>query len=100
VSGLHRENSRPARQESPHDNTAAASATVADLAERLRAAEARADGLQRALLSNRRIGMAIGILLTRHLTEEQAFDLLRRSSMQRNIKLRDLAEEVIYRGTL
>lgn len=95
-----RENVRPARQESPHDDTATAAATVADLAARLRAAEARADSLQRALLSNRRIGMAIGILLTRQLTEEQAFELLRRHSMQRNIKLRDVAEEVIYRGTL
>jgi AmiR/NasT family two-component response regulator len=44
--------------------------------------------------------MAMGILLAHHLTEEQAFDALRQESMRRNVKLRDLAEEVIYTGTL
>jgi tetrahydromethanopterin S-methyltransferase subunit F len=73
---------------------------VEELQERLRAAESRADNLEIALRSNRRIGMAIGVLLARHLTEEQAFDALRQESMRRNVKLRDLAEEVIYTGTL
>ena len=52
-------------------------------------------------MSNRRIGMAIGVLLTiHHLTDQQAFDELREESMRRNVKLRDLAEQVIYTGTL
>ena len=45
--------------------------------------------------------MAIGILMaTRQLTDDAAFDCLRRVSNQRNVKLRLVAEEVIYRGTL
>jgi hypothetical protein len=74
--------------------------SVADLQERLRAAESCAEHLEIALKTNRRIGMAIGVLLTRHLTEQQAFDALRLESMRRNVKLRDIAEEVIYTGTL
>jgi AmiR/NasT family two-component response regulator len=74
---------------------------VAALEERLRAAERRADNLEHGLMSNRRIGMAIGVLVTiRHLTDQQAFDELRGESMRRNVKLRDLAEQVIYTGTL
>ena len=74
---------------------------VAALEERLHAAERRADNLERALTSNRRIGMAIGVLLAiRHLTDQQAFAELRDESMRRNVKLRDLAEQVIYTGTL
>jgi hypothetical protein len=73
----------------------------AELQKRLWAAERRADSLERGLMSNRRIGMAIGVLLTvRHLTDQQAFEALRQESMRRNVKLRDLAEEVIYTGTL
>ena len=74
---------------------------VATLEERLGAAERRVDNLEHGLMSNRRIGMAIGVLLTiRHLTDRQAFDELREESMRRNVKLRDLAEQVIYTGTL
>ena len=51
------------------------------------------------MVSNRRIGMAVGILMERHrLTEEQAFDRLRDLSQRRNVKLRDLAEQMIYTG--
>jgi hypothetical protein len=57
--------------------------------------------LQAALESNRRIGIAVGILMTRlQITDEAAFDLLRRASNDRNVKLRVLAEEVIYTGEL
>jgi AmiR/NasT family two-component response regulator len=63
------------------------------------AAHAHAEHLQRALVTNRQIGMAMGILMERHrLTPEQAFDHLRRLSQQRNVKLRDLAEQIIYTG--
>ena len=58
-----------------------------------------AEHLKRAVLSNRRIGMAMGILMERHrLTEEQAFDQLRDLSQHANVKLRDLAEQIIYTG--
>ena len=57
--------------------------------------------LETALATNRRIGIAIGIVMDRHhVTDDQAFDLLRRESQLRNQKLRELAEEVIYTGTL
>jgi hypothetical protein len=72
-----------------------------ELRERLVAAEARVANLERALVSNRRIGMALGILMARHgLTEQQAFDLLRQQSSRRNVKLAALAEEVVYTGDL
>jgi AmiR/NasT family two-component response regulator len=49
------------------------------------------------LVSNRRIGMAMGILIERHrFTEEQAFDQLRDLSQRGNIKLRDVAQVTIY----
>ena len=64
-------------------------------------AAARADvaELQRALATSRQIGMAMGILMERHrLTPEQAFDRLRDLSQRRNVKLRDLADQVVYTG--
>jgi AmiR/NasT family two-component response regulator len=65
----------------------------------LAAATAHAEHLQRALVSNRQIGMAMGILMERHrITQEQAFDRLRDLSMRRNLKLRDVAEQIIYTG--
>ncbi|MGY1618835.1 ANTAR domain-containing protein [Geodermatophilus sp. SYSU D00691] len=68
---------------------------------RLRFAEDRAAGLERAVTSNRRIGMAVGILMCQHqLTEEQAIAMLKTRSQHRNIKVRELAETVIYTGRL
>ena len=57
--------------------------------------------LQQALQSNRRIGMAMGILIAlHHLEERQAFDLLRVASQNTHTKLRDVAEEVILTGAV
>lgn len=65
----------------------------------LAVAATHAEHLQRALISNRRIGMAMGILMERHrFTEEQAFEQLRDLSQRRNVKLRDVAEQIIYTG--
>jgi AmiR/NasT family two-component response regulator len=65
----------------------------------LAAATDRAEHLERAVVSNRRIGMAVGILMERHrFTEERAFDHLRELSQRRNVKLRDVAEQLIYTG--
>jgi len=72
-----------------------------ELRARVRSAEDKAASLERALASNRRIGMAIGILMARRgLTEEQAFQCLRDESQRRNIKLREVAETVIFTGDL
>ncbi|ORA13721.1 GAF and ANTAR domain-containing protein [Mycobacterium arosiense] len=57
-----------------------------------------AASLRRGLLSNREIGKAVGMLMMLHdLSEAQAFDLLRRHSQALNIKLTDVAREVIER---
>jgi AmiR/NasT family two-component response regulator len=57
--------------------------------------------LEIALVSARRIGMAIGILMARHgLTDDQAFERLRQVSQQHHHKLRDIAEQVIFTGAL
>jgi ANTAR domain len=96
-----------ARRSSMEQRTAARTrlavvgARLRELRQRLAAAETKAATLERGLISNRRIGMAVGILMCRDkLTEDQAFDVLRRHSMNRNVKVRDLAETVIYTGTL
>jgi hypothetical protein len=75
------------------------SAAVSDLHARVRAAETKAAHLEFALVSNRRIGMAVGILMCRlQVTEDQAFAVLCKHSQDHNVKVRDLAEEVIYTG--
>jgi transcriptional regulator with GAF, ATPase, and Fis domain len=57
--------------------------------------------VQGAVQSNRRIGMALGILMGRGaLTEDEAFARLRRASMALNVKIRDLAEDVVDTGEL
>jgi hypothetical protein len=59
------------------------------------------DNLKIALLSARRIGAAIGILMSQFkITDEQAFELLRYASQHRNRKLRDIAENVVLTGTI
>jgi hypothetical protein len=65
------------------------------------AARERADNLARALVSNRRIGMAMGVLMSSHkLTDDDAFTLLRIASQNSNRKLTDIAEDVITTGLL
>jgi hypothetical protein len=57
-----------------------------------------AASLRRGLLSNREIGKAVGMLMLLHdLTEQEAFDLLRRHSQDLNIKLADVARQIIER---
>ena len=68
---------------------------------RARSAEDRAANLERALGTNRRIGIAIGILMCElQLTDDQAVAVLTTHSQHRNIKMRQLAETVIFTGTL
>ncbi|MCV7379554.1 antitermination regulator [Mycobacterium alsense] len=58
--------------------------------------------LRRGLLSNREIGKAVGMLMLLHdLSEDQAFDMLRRHSQALNVKLAEVARAVIdNRGRL
>lgn len=61
----------------------------------------RVTSLERALESSREIGVAVGVLMTRHqLSREQAFDALRIASQNTNRKLRDIATEVGDTGIL
>jgi hypothetical protein len=61
----------------------------------------RATNLHRALMSNRRIGVAVGILMSQyHWTEEQAFTTLTQVSQGLNRKVADLAEEICLTGAL
>jgi len=58
-------------------------------------------GLQTAVQSRHLIGVAQGILMSRYgLSLDHSFEVLRRYSSHRNVKLRDLADEVIERGGL
>ncbi|MGX1564666.1 GAF and ANTAR domain-containing protein [Streptomyces sp. NPDC055506] len=57
--------------------------------------------MEQAVATRHTIGEAIGILMgARHLTEEQAFAVLRRYSQEKNIKLREVARMVCERGSL
>jgi len=64
-------------------------------------AEQDVENLQIALRSNRDIGTAMGILMSVQLiTQDEAFDVLRRASQHGHRKLRDVAVDVIFTGAL
>lgn len=76
-------------------------ATFISLALEAEQARSEAEHLRLALQSNRRIGMATGILMARGLlTSEQAFEQVRRVSQHLNRKLRDVADYVVETGQL
>jgi hypothetical protein len=61
--------------------------------------ERRAANLHAALSSRETIGEAMGILMERErITPEQAFDVLRRASQHLNLKLREVAQNLIDTG--
>jgi AmiR/NasT family two-component response regulator len=52
-----------------------------------------------ALGTRELIGQAQGILMEReHITSQQAFDILRRASQHLNIKLREVAQDLVDTG--
>lgn len=58
-----------------------------------------AANLEVALKTSRRIGAALGILMAdRKVSEDDAFQILRKASMDGNRKLRDLAEDILTTG--
>lgn len=74
---------------------------TAGLREELATARTQIKHLEHALVSNRRIGAAVGILMYRHkITYEQGFELLRVASQDGHQKLHDIAEAVIDTGQL
>ncbi|MEU6990511.1 GAF and ANTAR domain-containing protein [Streptomyces sp. NPDC046465] len=55
--------------------------------------------LSQAVATRHSIGEAMGILMGRHrITEDEAFDVLRRFSQEHNMKLRDVARQVCEQG--
>jgi ANTAR domain len=59
------------------------------------------DNLSQAAAARHRVGLAQGILMTRHqLTADQAFTLLKRHSQNTHVKLRIIAQTVIQTGDL
>ncbi|MFF3883601.1 GAF and ANTAR domain-containing protein [Streptomyces sp. NPDC001914] len=59
------------------------------------------DQMEQALATRHTIGEAMGILMGRHhLTEHEAFDVLRRYSQEKNVKLREVARQVCGTGSL
>lgn len=64
-------------------------------------AEDRSTQLAEAVKSNREIGIATGILMSRYaLTEDAAFDMLVVASSHTNRKLRDIAAETVTTGDI
>ncbi|MFH9014129.1 GAF and ANTAR domain-containing protein [Streptomyces sp. NPDC017943] len=57
--------------------------------------------MEQAMATRHTIGEAMGILMgSHHLSEEQAFDVLRRYSQEKNVKLREVARQVCEKGGL
>ncbi len=78
-------------------------ATLADLAlagaQTHEEEDRRADNLHQALVTREMIGRAEGILMERErITSDQAFDILRKASQHLNIKLKEVAEELVETG--
>ncbi|WP_166503476.1 GAF and ANTAR domain-containing protein [Modestobacter italicus] len=64
-------------------------------------AEERQRHLEAALVSNRTIAMAIGIVMARKaLTDDAAQRWLAEASQRRNTKMRTLAEQIVFTGSL
>jgi transcriptional regulator with GAF, ATPase, and Fis domain len=84
------------------DNTSVERATVlaafATVATNAAAHSEDAATLRRGLASNRAIGKAVGMLMVQNdVSEHDAFDMLRRTSQDTNIKVSDIAAEVARR---
>jgi hypothetical protein len=55
-----------------------------------------AAALRRGLISNRAIGKAVGMLMVLHdVSDDEAFDMLRRASQDANVKLVDVAADIV-----
>ena len=76
-------------------------ATHGALAVALSSNQQQVEHLRKALVTNREIGIAMGVLMTRHqVTRDQAFGLLRMASQNTNRKLHEVALEVADTGVL
>lgn len=83
------------------DTTEKAGSTESTSSHDLTVAQDRISNLENALVSSRIIGIAIGIVMERHKLESaDAFHLLVQASQRANLKVRDLAEQLVYTGEI
>ncbi|WP_404388806.1 ANTAR domain-containing response regulator [Humibacillus xanthopallidus] len=76
-------------------------AFILEMLERLDEANTEAANLQRALEHSRDIGAAVGVVMAFHkMPQDEAFEMLRRTSQDLNRKLYALAREVLATGEL
>jgi hypothetical protein len=101
LAGLNLYSTRPDAFDRSSELSGGVFATHAAVAVAAAGRQERIVNLEQALESNREIGIAIGVLMTRQLlTRERAFDLLRMASQHSHRKLRDIAAEVADTGSL
>jgi GAF domain-containing protein len=92
---------RPAAFGASHERLVTMVGTQAAIALRAAVEHERAENLSHAVHSNRRIGMAIGVLMaTQQVDEEEAFRRISTASQNTNRKVVDIAEDVLRKGTL
>ncbi|HET6909974.1 MAG TPA: ANTAR domain-containing protein [Mycobacteriales bacterium] len=76
-------------------------AEIQRLQQELATAQAKIVNLNIALQTSREIGAAIGVLMaTRRISADRAFDLLREHSQRTHRKVRDIAADVVFTGSL
>ncbi len=69
------------------------------MSSRSRPAREKERQLEQAIESHRLIGHAVGVLIERHrITAQQGFEMLRQASLNRNVKLREIAARVVESG--
>jgi ANTAR domain len=101
IAGLNLYSTKPDAFDDAAQVIATVVATHTALALVAASAKQRATNLERALTSNRYIGMAMGVLMATHkMTQDDAFALLRIASQNTNRKLADVAQDVIQTGVL
>jgi GAF domain-containing protein len=92
---------RPAAFTDDHEHLAVIFAAQAAIAVRAASEHERAENLSHAVHSNRRIGMAVGIVMaTDRVDEEEAFRRIAKVSQNTNRKVADVAEAVVRAGVL
>ena len=92
---------RPAAFSEAHEHLVAMFGAQAAIALRAVGEHARAENLSHAVQSNRRIGMAIGVVMTTdHVDEDEAFRRIAKVSQNTNRKVAEIAQDVLRQGRL
>lgn len=101
IAGLNAYSHQPGAFGEPSESIGLLMATHGALALSSAAARQKAHNLERALHTNREIGIAMGILIAQHnVSRDQSFDLLRIASQHTHRKLAEIAAEVAETGAL